>query len=129
MCFNDDWMYQFTRVNNFCLLELILGHLDELQKAQKYPIRWDCDSAESKIDVYFDVNTITMPFYLRIEFKSCKVLLGSKRPFKDGNHTERLPRDARFVYSMQQLEEVNGLRNMNGLWKIDPVKSNLKYAF
>ena len=41
MCFNDDWMYQFTRVNSFCLLELIhLIHLDELQKADKYPIMW-----------------------------------------------------------------------------------------
>ena len=43
MGFNDDWRYQFTRVNNFCLLELIqvaLGHLDELQKAEKYPIKW-----------------------------------------------------------------------------------------
>ena len=43
MYFNDDWMYQFIRVNNFCLLELIsvaLGYLDELQKAEKYPIRW-----------------------------------------------------------------------------------------
>ena len=38
-----DRMYQFTHANNFCLLELIyvaLGHLDELQKAEKYPIRW-----------------------------------------------------------------------------------------
>ena len=43
MYFNDDWMYQFTRFNNFCFLELIyvtLGHLDELQKAEKYPITW-----------------------------------------------------------------------------------------
>ena len=43
MCFSDDWRCRFTRVNNFCLLELIevaLGHLDELQKAEKYPIRW-----------------------------------------------------------------------------------------
>ena len=43
MCFNDDWRYRFTRANDFCLLELIwvaLGHLDELQKAEKYPIRW-----------------------------------------------------------------------------------------
>ena len=50
MCFNDDWRYQFARVNNYCLLELIgvakghlgvvKGHLDELQKAEKYPIRW-----------------------------------------------------------------------------------------
>ena len=43
MCFYEDWKYQFTRVNNFCLLELIsvaLGHLDELQKAEKYPIKW-----------------------------------------------------------------------------------------
>ena len=28
----DDWRYQFTRVNNF------FGHIDELQKAEKYPI-------------------------------------------------------------------------------------------
>ena len=43
MCFNDDGKYQLTRVNNFCLLELIwvaIGHLDELQKAEKYLIRW-----------------------------------------------------------------------------------------
>ena len=43
MCFNEDWRYQFTLANDFCLLELIwvaLGHLDELQKAKKYPIRW-----------------------------------------------------------------------------------------
>ena len=43
MCFNEDWVYQFTRANDFCLLELIyvaLGHLDEHQKAEKYPIRW-----------------------------------------------------------------------------------------
>ena len=43
MCFNDDWRYQFTRVNNVCPLELILvafGHLDELQKAEKYVIGW-----------------------------------------------------------------------------------------
>ena len=42
MCFNEDWRYQFTIANNFCLLELIyvaLGHLYELQKAEKYPIR------------------------------------------------------------------------------------------
>ena len=43
MCFNDDWRYQFTVANYFCLMELIyvaLGHLDELQKAEKYPISW-----------------------------------------------------------------------------------------
>ena len=43
MCFNEDWKYEFTLANNSCLLELIqvaLGHLDELQKAEKYPIRW-----------------------------------------------------------------------------------------
>ena len=43
MCFNEDWRYQFTRANNVCLLELIwvaLGHLDELQEAEKYTIRW-----------------------------------------------------------------------------------------
>ena len=28
ICFNEDWRYQFTRANNFCLLEL------------KYPVRW-----------------------------------------------------------------------------------------
>ena len=42
MCFNEDWMYQFTVANNFCLMELIevaLGHLDELRKAEKYPVR------------------------------------------------------------------------------------------
>ena len=40
---NEDWIYQFTLATNVCLLELILvapGHLDELQKADKYPIRW-----------------------------------------------------------------------------------------
>ena len=34
---------KLTRANNVCLLVLIklaLGHLDELQKAEKYPIRW-----------------------------------------------------------------------------------------
>ena len=47
MCFNEDLMYQFTLANHICLLELIQvafqvasGHLDELQKAEKYPIRW-----------------------------------------------------------------------------------------
>ena len=39
MCFKQDWRYQLTLVNDFCLLGLIyvaLGHLDELQKAEKY---------------------------------------------------------------------------------------------
>ena len=43
MYFNKDWRYQFTPANSFCLLELIWvakGHLDELQKAEKYLIRW-----------------------------------------------------------------------------------------
>ena len=43
MCFNEDLMYQFTLANNFCHLELFwvaVGNLDELQKAEKYPIRW-----------------------------------------------------------------------------------------
>ena len=43
MCFNEDRRYQLTLANYFCLLELIsvaLGHLDELQEAEKYPIRW-----------------------------------------------------------------------------------------
>ena len=43
MCFNEDWRNKFTLANNVFLLELIqvaLGHLDELQKAEKYPIRW-----------------------------------------------------------------------------------------
>ena len=43
MCFNEYWRYQITLVKNVCLLELIyvaLGHLDELQKAEKYPIMW-----------------------------------------------------------------------------------------
>ena len=43
MCFNEDWRYQFTLAKNVCLLELIYvakGHLDELQKAEKYPIGW-----------------------------------------------------------------------------------------
>ena len=43
MCFNEDWRNKFTLANNVCLLELIqvaIGHLDELQKAEKYPIRW-----------------------------------------------------------------------------------------
>ena len=42
MCFSEDWTYQFTRANNFCILELIsvaLGYLDEVQKADKYPIK------------------------------------------------------------------------------------------
>ena len=40
---NEDWSYQFTRANNFCRLGLIqvaVGHLGELQKAEKYSIRW-----------------------------------------------------------------------------------------
>ena len=43
MYFNEDWGNQFILANNICLLDLIqvaLGHLDELQKAEKYPIRW-----------------------------------------------------------------------------------------
>ena len=43
MCFNEDWRYQFTLANDVCLLDLVYvakGHLDELQKAEKYPIRW-----------------------------------------------------------------------------------------
>ena len=35
--------YNLTRANNVCLLELLkvaIGHLDELQKADRYPIRW-----------------------------------------------------------------------------------------
>ena len=43
MCFNEDWMYQFALAKNICFLEFIyvaLGHQDELQKAEKYPIRW-----------------------------------------------------------------------------------------
>ena len=43
MCFNEDWRYRFTLANDFCHLELIqvaLGRLDELQKAEKYSIRW-----------------------------------------------------------------------------------------
>ena len=42
MCFIEDWKYQFSLANNVFLLELIyvaLSHLDELQKAEKYPIR------------------------------------------------------------------------------------------
>ena len=43
MCFDEDWGYQFTHDNNIYLPELIQvvhGHLDELHKAEKYPIRW-----------------------------------------------------------------------------------------
>ena len=43
MCFIEDWRHQFILANKFCLLELIsvaLGHLDELQKAEKYLIKW-----------------------------------------------------------------------------------------
>ena len=43
MNFNEDWSYQFTLANNICLLELIQvakGHLDDFQKAEKYPIKW-----------------------------------------------------------------------------------------
>ena len=43
MCFNEDWMYQFTLSNNVYLLELILVtkvRLDGLQNAKKYPARW-----------------------------------------------------------------------------------------
>ena len=39
MCFNEDWRYQFTLANNFCLLELIFFFFF-FQKAEKYPIRW-----------------------------------------------------------------------------------------
>ena len=38
MYFNEDWKYQFTLANNVCKGHL--GHLDELQKAEKYHIRW-----------------------------------------------------------------------------------------
>ena len=47
MCFNEDWKYQLILANNFCLLELIqlaLGHLDELQEVEKYPIRWSLET-------------------------------------------------------------------------------------
>ena len=40
MCLIEDWRYQFTLANNICFLELIkvvIGQLDELQKADKYP--------------------------------------------------------------------------------------------
>ena len=40
MCLIEDWRYQFTLANNICFLELIkvvIGQLDELQKAEKYP--------------------------------------------------------------------------------------------
>ena len=40
MYFNEEWRYQFTFANNFCLLGLIYvarGNLGELQKAEKYP--------------------------------------------------------------------------------------------
>ena len=43
MCFIEDQRYRFTLANNVCLLELIkvaIGHLDELQKVEKYPIQW-----------------------------------------------------------------------------------------
>ena len=43
MCFNVDRRYQINLANNVCLLELIYvahGHLDEFQKAEKYPIWW-----------------------------------------------------------------------------------------
>ena len=43
MGFNKDWRYQLTLAKNVCLMELILvapGHLDELQKAENYPVRW-----------------------------------------------------------------------------------------
>ena len=40
MCFNENWRYQFTPANNFYLLELISVALDELQRPEKYPIRW-----------------------------------------------------------------------------------------
>ena len=36
MCFKENWIYKFTLANNVCLL----GHLDELQKAEKYTIMW-----------------------------------------------------------------------------------------
>ena len=38
MCFDEDWMHQFTLAHNICLLQLMF--LDELQKADNYPIRW-----------------------------------------------------------------------------------------
>ena len=43
MCFHEDWKFQFTLANNFCLLEFIWvakGHLDELQQANKYRGRY-----------------------------------------------------------------------------------------
>ena len=33
MCFNEAWRYQFTLADT-------KGHLDELRKAENYPIRW-----------------------------------------------------------------------------------------
>ena len=41
--FNEDWRYQFSIANKLCLLELIWvakGHLDELQKVEKFPSKW-----------------------------------------------------------------------------------------
>ena len=43
MCFNEDWRYQFTLANYICLLKAE-GYLDELQKAEKYPIWWSLET-------------------------------------------------------------------------------------
>ena len=36
--FDEDRRYQFNLAKNVCLLAK--GHLDELQRAEKYPIGW-----------------------------------------------------------------------------------------
>ena len=75
MRFNEDWSYQFTLANNFCLLELIwvaLGHLDELQKAEKYPIRWSLQAG-------FTVWPIAHQLW------------GSWRVVKDNSHDSQIP--------------------------------------
>ena len=54
MCLNEDWRYQFTVANDFCLLE---GHLDELQKAVKYTIRW---SLLTGFTVFSNITILTL---------------------------------------------------------------------
>ena len=46
MCFNENWRYQFT------IIYIALSHLDELPKAEKYPIRWSLRTGFT-VSVYF----------------------------------------------------------------------------
>ena len=92
--FNDDWRYIFTRVYNVCILDL-----DELQKAEKYPIRWSLktgftvieqsdwlsvmcvcisDYASSLSKRIFIIKAKSMPsIYVLLQETNCRILLMS----------------------------------------------------